>query len=363
MLNETIRMNETAGVMANFTDSDETYKNYVRVKLASAVILVLLSPLTVAANSLLLTAIYKDPLRCFRTPTTYFIVGLALSDLFTGLLVEPFFILKYIVHYKHCGWKIACKTPDIFHALYRAGGIISTIAISSSFMVVLALSISQYIAVTFPHKYKKIVTKYRAIWIVGLSWLYFIGFSLLQFSGINMYTYLQIDLFLHASLISILLAIIHALLYFSFRRHLSRRYTWRRRSFYAKNDSQRKGSSKEKSRLNDRQFTIVTFYLAGILLASATSHSVVLYVYFYHKNRSYEAEIDIHIFLRISDMMLFLKVALDPFIYAWRLPTYRKALKHTLVTQTRQCLSNQKDGRLTFLMMQELSRKKEQTTG
>lgn len=45
--------------------------------------------------------------------------------------------------------------------------------------------------------------------------------------------------------------------------------------------------------------------------------------------------INIHIGLRISDLMLFIKVALDIFIYAWRLPSYRRALRCTLYGRRR----------------------------
>lgn len=353
-------LNGTAWSSFNDTNSvDNSFANYFRVELATAVILVGLSPLTVAANSLLLSAIYKDPLRCFRTPTTYFIVGLALSDLVTGLIVEPSFIIKYLAHNTHCGLRANCKPSNGYMVIYRIGGIISTIAISSSFIVVLALSISQYTAITYPHKYKKIVTKNRVMVCVFMSWLYFICFSLLQFSGIDLYTYLKIDLILHASLISIFLGVAHALLYLSFRRHLTRSYTWRRRSFYDKPESNgtlRRSRNKEnKNRLNDRQFTIVTFYLAGILLLSASTHNIVLYVYFFDTSKSPQENVNIHIFLRVSDMMLFIKVALDPFIYAWRLPTYRRALKFTIWTNKPYNGHHPRD-RFTFFLQESNKR-------
>lgn len=350
-------LNSTIRTTLNKTVTDTLFADYFRVELATAVILVVLSPLTVAANSLLLSAIYKDPLRCFRTPTTYFIVGLAVSDIVTGLIVEPSFIVKYMAHNIQCGLKARCKPSNVVLVLYRIGGIISTIAISSSFIVVLALSISQFIAITFPHRYKRLVTKNRVVVCVVLSWFYFVCFSVIQFSGIDPYTYLKIDLILHPSLISVLLGIVHTLLYLSFRRHLSRSYTWRRENIYEKGDRserilKRKSRNKEnKNRLSERQFTIVTFYLAGILLLSASTHSIVLYVYFFDENKSSQANVNIHIFLRVSDMMLFIKVALDPFIYAWRLPTYRKALKFT-IWANKPCNDQRPKDRLTLFLQE-----------
>jgi len=365
-------LNSTTKSTINKTITDTLYADYFRVELATAIILVFLSPLTVAANSLLLSAIYKDPLRCFRTPTTYFIAGLAVSDLVTGLIVEPAFIMKYTAHYAQCGIKDSCQASTGFLVLYKIGGIISTIAISSSFIVVLALSISQYIAITFPHQYKRIVTKNRVLICVAFSWFYFIVFSLIQFSGVDLHTYLKIDLVLHPSLISVFLGIVHSLLYSSFRQHLTRSYTWRRKCIYEKHDQNgsilrrrgRTGQNKEtKNRLNERQFTIVTFYLAGILLLSASTHSIVLYVYFFDAKKSVQADVNIHIFLRLSDMMLFIKVALDPFIYAWRLPTYRRALKLTMWANKPCSDHHPKDGLTLFLQETRRTRLIDSATG
>ncbi|EDO39078.1 predicted protein [Nematostella vectensis] len=325
------RNRSALGAQGNLT-SVVGMETYMQVELASAAILIFLCPVTIAANSLLLTAIYRDPLRTFRTPTTFFIIGLACSDLVTAVAVEPFFAMNYIAHYIECGPVIDCEPSKVFLVLHRVGGIISTIAISTSFLVVLALSVSQYIAVTYPHKYKDLITRSRVVWCVAFSYIYFIAFSLLQFTGLDTYTYLQIDLVLHPTLISIVLAVVHSLLYMSFRRHLNRRNTLKRRSTPHKREKSDRRLNREKTRQSDRQFTIVTFYLAGILLASASLHTIILYVYFYHKERSHQANVDIHICLRISDLLLFLKVMLDPFIYAWRLPAYRKALKITLIS-------------------------------
>ncbi|KAJ7331649.1 hypothetical protein OS493_019241 [Desmophyllum pertusum] len=52
-----------------------------------AIVDFILATLTVCGNLLLLTTIVFDPLRCLRTPSTYFIANLAFSDLLIGLLI------------------------------------------------------------------------------------------------------------------------------------------------------------------------------------------------------------------------------------------------------------------------------------
>ena len=46
---------------------------YARTELASGFTLAILSPITVATNLLLITAIFKDPLKYFKKPTSHFL--------------------------------------------------------------------------------------------------------------------------------------------------------------------------------------------------------------------------------------------------------------------------------------------------
>ena len=63
-----------------------------------------------------------------------------------------------------------------------------------------------------------------------------------------------------------------------------------------------------------------------MVLFSALPHVIVLYVFLYTKQRDFTEEVIVNIALRISDILLFVKVAADPFLFAWRLPDYRDAL-------------------------------------
>lgn len=298
-------------------------RTYRHVELASAIILCILSPVTVVSNALLLTAIYRDPLRCFRTPMTYFIVGLAVVDLLTGMLVEPLFATYYFADFADFRQK---PSPD-YQLVHRIGGIISTITITVSFFIVLALSVCQYIAVTYPHQFKKIVSKNRVLGFLTLSCIYITSFCMLQFTGIDHATYLKIDLVIHPTLISVILVVVQVILFASFNRHLKHSHSLHKKA--SLNHSVQKRTSYKK-RHSERQFTVMTFYLTAILLASASLHIVVLYIYLFRKPKTKVENINIHIGLRISDLMLFIKVALDIFIYAWRLPSYRRALRCTL---------------------------------
>lgn len=289
---------------------------YFKFELSSVIILVLLAIVTIPTNILLLVMIWIDPLKCFNKPTTVFIVGLAIADLLTGLTTEPFFAIYYYFRYKNEGF----VSSDITN-LYRAGQYLSTVTISSSFLIVLALSWSQFIAVALPHRYATLVTRRRVTLCVVIIWLYFVGFSLLQFTNIDLMSYLRVDLILHPTLISIVLLITMLLLYRSFQKEI------RRKRSILKYRNDQDNQSRRRSNV-ERQFTIVTIYLAGIILASALPHVAVQYVYLeVYESLDTHDKIYVSIAMRVRDLLLFLKVALDAFIYAWRLKIYRETLR------------------------------------
>ena len=295
---------------------------YMKFELAEGICLSVMSVLTVSANILLLMALWKDPEKNFRSPTTYFLIGLGITDLLTGATTEPFFAAFYIAHFLHGDQSI----PRMVSRLYAAGQSISTVTISSSYLIILFLSVSQYIAMKWPHKFKVLITRNRVIGSVSLSWLYFICFTLvLHFSGIDTILFLKVDLALHPVLISTVLFITLILLYRAFKRQVQQKGP--RKSFL---DSLKSGGAKAKADNVQRQFTIVTFYLAAILLISALPHIAIQFVWLYADLQPKRGVYYIFMALRIRDLLLFLKVALDAFIYAWRLPVYRQALKKSL---------------------------------
>lgn len=294
------------------------------IHLTSAVCLSALSVTTVTSNLLLLVAIWKDPLKCFTAPTTSFIVVISLADLLTALTTEPFFAVYYFVVY----FQGIEAVSSVLNKLFAAGSIISTVAISYSFLIVLALSWSQYVAMKCPHNFKRIVTQRNSLIVILLSLIYLMCFTSLQFTGMDKSVFLKLSLAINTTFLSVNLMVILLLLNIEFRRHLRRG-----RSFEVPAGSPSSAPNsvpKRKSRRENlqQQFTAVAMYLAAILLLSALPHVITAQVFLYSQsNLSPPAIQNFEIALRISDLLLFLKVCLDTFVYAWRLPTYRRTIK------------------------------------
>ena len=301
--------------------ADPTF--YLTTQLATAICLMILSPVTIISNVLLLLAIFKDPLKCFRTPSTYFIVALALVDLTTGLLIEPFFIMDRMVRYLTWSPRLVSEP---YKSLSLFGALFSYVGLNSSFLLVLGLICVQFIAITYPHRYRLIVTTRKVLACIVCSCVYFTGYILLQFVGVSIPTLYQVDLHLHSTLITILLILASFMLLRSFRKFAktSRRLATQNSET---RDARGHASKTRSNRISKRQFTIVTLILSGILIVCSLPHVVLLHIRYYTKLETLQEKFNLFAGITIGDEMMFLKVGLDAFIYAWRLTKYRRSLK------------------------------------
>ena len=128
---------------------------------------------------------------------------------------------------------------------------------------------------------------------------------------------LQINLHFHATVITILLFVGSAILLRSLRR-------------FAKESRQNEDDK------GLRQLTVATLFLSAILIACTLAHIITLNIWFYTELETPQDTLHLLAAMTIADEMLFIKVAADAFVYAWRLPYYRKSLKLVLTRAGRQ---------------------------
>lgn len=300
-------MNSTS----NFSSIDFGF--YLYTQLATGISLAILSPITVISNLLLLLTIYKDPLKCFRTPASYLIIALALVDFTTGLLIEPFFVAYRLASYL----KWSLYPGHSYYSLLRIGSFISTVSLGLSFLLVLALIWSQFVAITHPQRYCSVITTRRIVVFVGVSTLYFTGFTLLEFIGVSRRVFLQIDLHFHVTVITILLFVGSVMLLRSLRQFAIE-------------------SRRNENDEGLRQLTVATLLLSTILLACTLPYIITHHLWLYKEHKTPQDKLHLSAAMTIGDEMLFIKVASDAFIYAWRLPYYRKSLKSVLTRASQQ---------------------------
>ena len=319
---------------------------FLVTQFATAICLATLSPVTIISNILLLLAIAKDPLKCFRTPVTYFIVALALADLMTGLFVEPFYVVFRLAQYS----KWSLSPGERYQTFVEIGNTLSYIGLNTSFLLVLGLIWCQYIAITFPHYFRAAVTTRKVVACILFSWLYFTAFIILKFAGVPSATLFKVDLHLHSTLITVLLIIGSVNLLRSLRAFAkaSRRLAGER------SVTNRSKRGKRTSGIYEKQFTIVTLLLSVILVVCSLPHIIVIHIKYYSTQATLQEKLDLAIAVTIADEMMFLKVALDAFIYAWRLAKYRRSLRIVLTCRGSRITSSVTEMRtLDNLTMQQ----------
>ncbi|XP_078384156.1 histamine H2 receptor-like [Oculina patagonica] len=298
----------------------ELVATYYRVDIASGIFLAAVSITTILGNGLLLLAIWKDPFKTFRSPVTFFVVGLAAADFLTGIAVCPMFAVQYIALY------LAFKSRDtsMLQGTFKAAQIghhISVVTMNSSYFILLLFTWSQFTAIRFPHKHRSLVTKKRVMASVIFTWLYSTAFVLLSLMHGVQDTLFKIDLYFHTTGGLFLLAVAYFSLYKAFRRHM--------RQLHSLDNNTLAIQQRIRNR-RERQFTVVNLVLLTFVIASTVPTTVVSYLSFHWDTKNPLQSLKLQIAVLLTNDVLILKFALDPLIYAWRLAQYRRALKSIL---------------------------------
>ena len=271
---------------------------------------------TTLSNGLFLLTFYKDPLKCLRTPSAIFIAGLTSANFLTGLIVEPALVgvtaLSYVSE-----WSVSLQR------FYRFVEAFSFVTITSSFLIMLALGIVQYWLIKYPRFYDKAVSQKSALIGVIFIFVYSIFFAVLpELTGINKFVHYFIDLVVHNSLLTLALVILYMLIHCEFHK-LAQRH----RSADPEENGEGQGPSAEQMesekqrRQAEKDVVYGTIILTLVLIITVWPLCISLFIAVL-----YNFTVEVFIAIIVSQFILLWKFVLDPFVFAWRLRKYRKAL-------------------------------------
>ena len=294
------------------------FDEFFKFAFGSAIYIIIASFVTVLANGLLLVVFFFDPLKTFRTATTYFLIGLAFVDILTAASQEPMYATCFIMMYLRHPDTLATCIP-----LLNVGQVIAVAAMNASFLIVLAFTITQYIVLASPLKYGRRVTKSRVVICVLAIYAYSILFSLFPVMSLTEEIVQKIDNIFHSITLVYVTIIFYILLYVAFRKKMA-----------ASKSLQEHKTTQDRVRDNKqtgvvRKFIIINFLLIAILFLTSQP-SAVLWIYRLYSNENPNAPSVLIVNLMLADNLLYLKFLLDPFVYAWRIPRYRRALKYVM---------------------------------
>lgn len=296
--------------------------------LVSGIFLSVVCPLTVLANSLLIVAIYRDPLKTFRTPASCFLVGLAITDLVTGLVPEPMVTACYFMSYNQHPNVAQCSK------IFETAGIVAAITTNASYFIVLAFTTTQYVAVAFPLKFNRLISVRKTMACVVIILLYATLFELTRLMGVPQEVVEKIDLHLHSTFSLLLTIIIYLLLQKAFYSQMAERSatlsTTNTQSVQLSEERldaiPKEQDQKRRRPAVEKNFVRLNLLLIMILLVCSQPSAILWYVYLYGGEAIKTSQTLFYIRVTVENT-LYLKFLLDPFVFAWRLPKYRKALK------------------------------------
>ena len=158
--------------------------------LGTGISFLFLSCLISIPNGLILTVLYRNPLRCFRKAFSMFLVFICAVDLFIGIVVcSGETLMRFLCAF---GDQNIPQEGDILR-------ILGYIGVNSSILLVTAMSVDRFVAVICPHFYRRKI-KPRTLVLCNAAIVVFSSiFASLQLSGISVDVYRLIDQHLHAT--------------------------------------------------------------------------------------------------------------------------------------------------------------------
>ena len=283
----------------------------------AAIYMSIISVLTIAANIFVLAVSIKDPMKTFRTPTSYFLVGIAFADLATAAVVEPCyyhcFFRLYLKGPGHASTRITCLT------MFKIGQVLSAVTMNVSYITVLAFTLAQYAVVASPMKMAQRVTAKSVPILQLLIWIYALAFQTGSVLAADFLLMMKLNLYLHNILLTTLMLSLHAILYRAFR--LKMAFSMRLQS-----ESSRQIKENKTRRVHqESKFLVINLCLVTVLILTNIPNSVWWFLYVnelvpYGSPKSLTVQL-------VIDCIMLTKYLLDPFVYVWRLPKYRTALR------------------------------------
>lgn len=284
----------------DYAQAMEDYSTLNRVTIISYALSILL-------NCTLLWMLYKDPLKRLRTPSSLLIGNLGISDLLGAC------------------FSLAIETQIFQDAKYKPNSsttlflpwLVATTAQSSYYTVVM-VSLERYAAISHPFRYRVLVVTRHVLFLMIITWLLAFAISTPLFfttelrnttnTGNKIYA-------IHTFTLIVVILVLYPLTHSSLKSQ--------RKHVLTMNTSNQKLRMKKLK--IEKQFAN-TMFLVWVTLIVFTSPYVV--VFFFTTTNCYSCILNNHFLHVWMYFRIFFAIhfGVNPVIYAWRLPCYRKSL-------------------------------------
>ena len=278
--------------------------------LSQIIVTFMLASPAVLSNVILLITIYRDPDRnqLRGTPVTLLVVNLSVCDLLSGVF-PGFTTLYYDIALFHGRTRESLARVRIVMTVV---GVVTTIVSSCT---IAAMALDRFFAVSSPLQYKARVTKGKVKVFIAVTWIY-----ALLFSCLAMVLSIPVFVFLYCHLNVTLPLIILPAVYWK---------TYRALRVHNNRVNNLAGDGREAVTLvrRNRERKTVAAFLLILVLFYLTFIPQFIGQNMLVLQPSYLEEESFRFFLHTTSKIVLANSSLNAFIYAWRIPKYRRAFK------------------------------------
>ncbi|XP_068681122.1 melanocortin receptor 4-like [Montipora foliosa] len=264
-------------------------------------------------NGFILMVLYKNPLRCFRRSFSVFLAFLCAIDFFVGLVVcSGEALTRFLCFF---GYQSIPREGDIVTILDYFG-------INSSILLVTSMSVDRFIAVLFPHTYRRKLKPKTTIIINTCIVTFSLIFALLQLSSISVKVYRTIDLHLHTTFSLSTTAVAYLGIFFSVKKQ-SRIFSEKQKAMPSNttlNDIRRERKAKM-----ERKLAVTSFFILLVLILSLIPYFAVILVDIYCESCGKK-----NWFLALKEsciVFLFVNSVANPFLATFRISELKKTCR------------------------------------
>ena len=277
--------------------------------LSEAILSVLVSTPAVVTNFILLVTVFRDPSGnqpLWGSPVTLLVVNLAMCDLLTGAI--PGYLSVY--------YNIALFTgrpKQELLGLTTGITVAAVVTIIGSSCTIAAMSFDRLFAVSSPHQYSARVTKTKIKVFIAVVWIYSLLFSSFNQMGVSVTVGVLLYCHIHVSVPLVILPVVYWKTYRALRLHNNQV----RNLADGREQIDLVHRRRERKMVSAFLLVLISFYVTFVPLYIALN---ILLLFPSLAERS-----GFRFFLYACNKFLVVNGSLNPFIYAWRVPKYRRA--------------------------------------
>ena len=300
---------QTLSGNVNSTVSEDNLDTLRTFEIVNCVLNGLLSITAALGNGIVLFAIWRTP--ALHSSSNTFLFGLALTDLFVGLVTQPLKVSSYVI--------FLISKENATPALRNAFDVLSIILTAASFLTATAISVDWYLVFYLHMRYQVLITNKKVMVIIAFSWLISILFGFVWTQSTQAYYLIAIIAFFISFSIMVLM---YYKIYRVVRRHRAQIQSQAHVGVEQNASSQLCFARSAKSAMN-------TFYVCFILFLCFFLYTTTTCVI-----QLTGSSLTKYIVLQYTGTITFLNSSLNPLVYFWRVGEIRAAIKNTLKSFT-----------------------------